>query len=115
MEITLEQVYNRRDEHHRLAEEYGAAEGYLNEGSGSIGDLPRDTAAATRTLSCGTNDSQCNKVRYLQEALDLLESFLRRDTHRKDLNLFQWNVLLPHEAGEGNAGLVGGLLDEGSG
>ena len=39
----------------------------------SIGELTRDTAGAAHSLSCGTTD---------REALDLLESFHRRDTHR---------------------------------
>ena len=40
----------------------------------------RDTALVTHSLSCGTNDRDGNEVKYLHEALDLLESFHRRDT-----------------------------------
>ena len=40
-----------------------------------------ETAAATHSLSCGTNDKDSNEVKYLQEPLDLLEGFLHRDTH----------------------------------
>ena len=83
-EIAQEQVYDRREAHHRLSDEYVAAEEYLHEGSGCIRELVRDTAAATHSLSCGTNDKDCNEVKSLQDALDLLEGFLRRDTHHDD-------------------------------
>ena len=46
-----EQVHDRRDQFHRLSEDYESAEEL-----GCIRDLVRDTAAATHALSCGTND-----------------------------------------------------------
>ena len=61
-EIAQEQVDDRREEYNRLAEEYVAAEGYLNEGLGCIRDLERGAAAATYSLSCGTNDTDSNEV-----------------------------------------------------
>ena len=48
----------------------------------------RDTVAATHSQSCGTNHRDCNEVKYLQDALDLSESFLRQDTHHDDFDLF---------------------------
>ena len=67
--------------------EFAAAEEFLNEGLGCISELVLDTAAATHSLSCGTNDRDCNEVRYSHEALDVVESFQRRDTHREDCEL----------------------------
>ena len=55
---------------------------YMRGGLGCIRELVRDTAAATHSLLCGTTD--CNEVKSLQDALDLLEGFLRRDTHHDD-------------------------------
>ena len=71
--------FDRRECYRRLAAEYAAAEECLNNGSGNISELVRDTAATTHSLSCGTIDRDCNEVKYLQEALDLLESFHRLD------------------------------------
>ena len=68
----------------RLSAEYAAAEEHLNDGLGCISDLIRDAAAATHSLSCGTNDRDCKEAKYLQDALDLLESFHRGDAHRKE-------------------------------
>ena len=48
-----------------------------------MGQLTRDTAGATHALSCGTTDRDCNEVRYLQESLDMIEDFQRRDARRK--------------------------------
>ena len=56
-DIAQEQDYDRRDEYHRLSEEYAAADGYLNEGLVCIRELVRDTAAATHSLSCGNPGS----------------------------------------------------------
>ena len=73
-EIAQEQVHDRRSEENR---------GILNRAR----ELVRETTAATHSLSCSTNDRHCNEVKYLQEALDLTESFLRRDTHHDDFEL----------------------------
>ena len=81
-EIAAEQVHDRRDEYHRLSEEY-EVEGYLKSW-GVSAELVRDAAAATHSVSHRTNDRCCNEVKYLQQVLDLLESFLRRDTHHDD-------------------------------
>ena len=51
----------------------------LNENVGRVGQLIR----ATRPLSCGTTDRDCNEVKFLQEALDMIEDFQRRDTRRE--------------------------------
>ena len=56
----------------------------LNDGSGRIGELIGDTAGETHSLSCGTPDRGCNEEKYQQEALDFVESFHRRDTHREE-------------------------------
>ena len=48
-----------------------------------MGELVRDTAGATHSLSCGTTDLDCNDVKYLQEALGMPESFHRRDTRKR--------------------------------
>ena len=56
----------------------------MRSGLRCIRELVRDTAAATHSLSCGTNDRDCNEVKSLQDALDLLEGFLLRDTHHDD-------------------------------
>ena len=45
-------------------------------------DIWAYSTGATHSLSCGTTDRDCNEAKYLQEALDLLDSFHRRDTHR---------------------------------
>ena len=42
----------------------------LNDGLGRIGELTRDTAGATHSMSCGTTDRDCDEAKYLQEALD---------------------------------------------
>ena len=57
-----------------------------------------------RSLSCGANDRDCNEVRYLHEALDLLGKAFCATPIAKTLHLFWWSALLPLEAGEGNAG-----------
>ena len=103
-EIVAEQVCDRRDEYHRLSEEYEAAEEYLNDGPVCIRELVPDTAAATHSLSCGTNDRDCNEVKYLQEALDLLES--ARTPITTSLSSSHQNVLFLHEARSVNAACV---------
>ena len=66
----------------------GTAEENLNDGLGRMGELIRDTAGATLSLSFGTTDWDYNEVRYLQDALDMLESFRspRRPQRRRIRN-----------------------------
>ena len=52
----------------RFAGEFGVAEEGLSEELGCIGEFVRDIAAATHSLSCGTNDRDCNQGKCLQEA-----------------------------------------------
>ena len=78
-----DRVKVQRERCHRLTSVYGTAEEDLNESLRRMGQLIRDTAGETHSLSCGTTDRDCNEVKYLQEALDLIETFLRRDTRRE--------------------------------
>ena len=59
------------------------AEENMNEGWGRRSELIRDTAGSAHSSSCGTTDRDCNEVKYLQEAMDMLESFHTRDTRRR--------------------------------
>ena len=54
-----------------------------------MGECTRETAGATHSLSCGTTDRECNQVKYLQEALVMLESFHLRDTRRGEVTLVE--------------------------
>ena len=56
--IAAQMVHDRRTDYHRLSEDYVAAENDTNEGMGHIRELVGDTAVATRSLSCGTNDRE---------------------------------------------------------
>ena len=42
----------------------------------------RFLAGATHALSCGTTDRDCNELKYVQEALDVIGDFQQRDTRR---------------------------------
>ena len=72
-----------RERCRRVSEEYGTAEEDLNECPGRMGQLMRDTAGATHASSCCTTDRDFNEVRYLQEALDMMEDFQRRRSRRE--------------------------------
>ena len=48
-----------------------------------MGQLTRDTAGATHALTCGTTDRDCNEVKNLQEAVEMIENFHRWDTRRE--------------------------------
>ena len=78
-----DQVKAHRERCHRLSVVYGTAEEDPNEALGLMGQLTRDTAGATHALTCGTTDRYCNEVTYLQEALEMIEKFHRRDTRRE--------------------------------
>ena len=54
----------------------------LNDSLGRMEQLMKDTAGATDALSCGAPDRDSNDVRYLQEALDMIEDFQRWDSRR---------------------------------
>ena len=56
-----------------------------------VGEILRDTAGATHSVSCGTTDRDRNEATYLQESLDLPESFHRHDIIQQGLNA----LLLP--------------------
>ena len=75
-ESAQSQVHDRRECYRRLSPEY--------DGLGRISEVVRDKAAATHSFSCGTNCRDCNEVKYLLEALDLMERFHRQDTHREE-------------------------------
>ena len=65
-----------------MSEEFETAEEDLNECLGRMAQLMQDTAGATHALSCGTTDRDSNEVRYLEEALDMMEDFQRRIARR---------------------------------
>ena len=48
-----------------------------------MGQLMKDNAAATHMPSCGVRNRDSNEVRYLQEALDMIEDFQRRWSRRE--------------------------------
>ena len=58
----------------------------MNEGLGCIRALVGKTAAATSALSVGTNGRDSNDLKYLQEALCLIDGLLCRDA-RDDLEV----------------------------
>ena len=67
-----------RDQCRRATKELVSAEEELNDSLGRLGQLIKDTAGATHALSCGVGDRESNEVRYLQEALDMIEEFQKR-------------------------------------
>ena len=62
-----------------MSAEYGTAEEDLNDCLGRMDQLIRDTAGAIHALR-GTTERDCNGVKYIQKALDMIEDFQRRDT-----------------------------------
>ena len=64
-------VHDHQDCCRRQSAVYATTMDNLNDGLGRIGELTRDTAGATHSLSCGTTDRDCDEAKYLQEALDL--------------------------------------------
>ena len=90
-EITAQAVHDRRMDYYWLSEEYETIEQDLNEGLGCIRELVGDTAEATSALSCGTNDMDRNELRYLQDALQLVDSMLGKKSH-DDYELVCFNV-----------------------
>ena len=79
MEILKEQVKDRRERFQRFSVEFVAEEEYLNEGWRWSSELEGDYQQQPRDSS---------EVKYLQKALDLLERFHRRDTHRESVKFF---------------------------
>ena len=65
----------------KVAATHARIEEDLNEGPRVVRRKFHDTAEATMSLSCGTNDRDNNKVLYLQETLALVNSLLARETH----------------------------------
>ena len=63
-------VHDHQDCCRRQSAVYATTMDNLNDGLGRIGELTRDTAGATHSLSCGTTDRDCDEAKYLQEALD---------------------------------------------
>ena len=45
--------------------------------------LIKDTAGATHGLSCGVPDRESNEARHLQEALDIIEEFQKKEHSRR--------------------------------
>ena len=81
--FAAQMVHDRREDCHRLSEEHVTAEDDFNEGLGCVRALVGDTAAATSALSCGTNDRDDNELKYLQEALCLVDGLLGRRSHNE--------------------------------
>ena len=75
---THEQVNAQTERYKRLSAVYASTEENLNGGLTHFGELIRDTAGATHSLSCGTTDRDCNEARYLRVALGLLERLHKR-------------------------------------
>ena len=65
----------------KVAATYARIEADLNEGPGVVRSQFNDMAAATLSLSCGTNDRDNNEALYVQETLALVDSLLARETH----------------------------------
>ena len=78
-----DQIRAHRDRCRRVWTECGTAEEELNECLGRMDQLIRDTAVAPHALSCGTADGDTNEVKYLQEALNMIEDFQRRGARRE--------------------------------
>ena len=62
-EVGQEQVNDHPEHYRRLSAVYATTEEKLNDGSGRMGELIRDTAGATHSLSCGTTDRDCNEAK----------------------------------------------------
>ena len=93
------QVRDHRERCRRVSAEYGTAEEDLNECLGRMEQLIRDTAGATRALSCETTDRDSNEARYLQEA-QFFDSWLCcvlscqfAVTHRQNTRRAQWRIV----------------------
>ena len=77
-----DQIRAHRDRCRRATKEFETAVEDLNDSSGRLGQLVKDTADATHALSCGALDRESNEARDLQEALDVTEEFQRRGSGR---------------------------------
>ena len=67
----------------RTTAEFVTADEDLNDCIGRMGRPVEDTAGATHALSCSVPDPDSNEVRYLQDALDMIEDFQRRGARRE--------------------------------
>ena len=76
-------------------------EGELHESLGKLGQLVQDTAKATRALSCGVPDRECNQAKYLQEALDMIEESQRRRSRRRSPSQQMEITLVESRPGQG--------------
>ena len=74
-EIAAQQVHDSRGDYRRHSEDHEAAKDDL----GCIRALVGDTAAAKSALSCGMIDRDSNELKYLQDALRLVDSLLCRE------------------------------------
>ena len=63
--------------------------------------LVKDTAGATHALSCGVPDRECIELKYLQEALDMIEEFQRRGTRRGSSRQQTEITLVERQPGQG--------------
>ena len=100
-----DQVRAHRERCRRVSAEYKTAEEDLNECLGCAGQLIRDIAGATHTLSCDTTDLDSNKVRNQQEASDIIEDFQRRGARREVADIIlverqRWNGRKKEEKNE---------------
>ena len=81
---SMRKVSESREQCHDIAETHARIEADLNEVLGVIRVQVKNTAAATHASSRCTNDRDNNEVRYLQEGLTLLDSFLNKETHNDE-------------------------------
>ena len=72
-------VHASRMDHHRLSEDHEVAENDLNDGLGCTRALVGNSTAATSASSSGTNDRDRNELKYLQDALYLIDILLCRE------------------------------------
>ena len=65
----------------KVAATHARIEEDLNEGLRVVRSQFHDTAAATMSLSCGSNDRDIKEVFYVQETVAMVDSLLARETH----------------------------------
>ena len=71
---------------------YDKIETDLNEGLGLVCNQFEETVAATMSSTVGTADRSTNEITYLQEALDLLDALLLRETQEEGHELVDTEV-----------------------
>ena len=76
-----DRISSHRDQCRRATKELVSAEEELNDSLGRLGQLIKDTVAP-HAQSCGVPDRESKEARFLQEALDMIEEFQRREPSR---------------------------------